>query len=74
MGYLTVTEMPGNRATRENLEMLYSRYKWASQFVQGKDVLEMAIDHMVEEVALVIGVSVDNAKQKITIALKNYPN
>jgi len=39
-----------------------------------KDVLETAIDHMVEEVALVIGVSIDNARQKITIALHNYPN
>ncbi len=42
MGYLTVTEMPGNKATKENLAMLYTRYKWASQFIQGKDVLEVA--------------------------------
>jgi len=40
MGYKTVTEMPGNKATKENLNMLYTRYKWALQFVQGKDVLE----------------------------------
>lgn len=40
--YTTVTELPGNKATKENLEMFYSRYKWASQFVQGKDVLEVA--------------------------------
>ena len=39
-----------------------------------KDILEMAINHMVEEVALVIGVSIDNAKRKIDLALKNYPN
>lgn len=41
MNYATVTEMPGNKATKENLAMLYTRYKWASQFVQGKDVLEL---------------------------------
>ena len=38
------------------------------------DVLEMAISKMVEEVALIFEVSVDNAKQKITVALENYPN
>lgn len=39
--YTTVTEVPGNKATKENLQMLYSRYRWASQFVQGKEVLEV---------------------------------
>jgi RNA polymerase-interacting CarD/CdnL/TRCF family regulator len=39
-----------------------------------KDVLESAIDRMVEEVALVIGISVNTAKEKITIALQRYPN
>jgi len=34
--------MPGNKATKENIDMLYTRYKWASQFIQGKDVLEVA--------------------------------
>jgi len=38
------------------------------------DVLQRAIDNMVEEVALVFGISTDNAKQKINLALKNYPN
>lgn len=40
--YITVTEMPGNKASKENLDMLYTRYKWASQLVEGKDVLEAA--------------------------------
>lgn len=39
-----------------------------------KDVLEAAIDQMVEEVALVIGISVNTAKEKITVALEKYPN
>jgi len=39
--YTTVTEIPGNKATKENLQMLYSRYHWASQFVEGKEVLEV---------------------------------
>lgn len=42
MGYVIVTELPGNKATKENFQMLCSRYRWASQFVSGKDVLEAA--------------------------------
>jgi len=40
--YITVSEIPGGKGTRENLEALYSRYKWASQFCKGKYVLEAA--------------------------------
>lgn len=40
--YTSVTEMPGGRATAEQLSMLYTRYKMASHFSLGKDVLEVA--------------------------------
>ena len=40
--YTTVTELPGQRATREQLERLYHRYKFASKFCGDKDVLEVA--------------------------------
>ena len=40
--YTTVTELPGQRATREELERLYHRYKFASKFCEDKDVLEVA--------------------------------
>lgn len=65
MGYLTVTEMPGNKATKENLEMLYARYKWAFQFSQGKDVLEVAcgagqgLGYLAKKAKRVVGGDVD---------------
>jgi len=34
--------MPGNRVSEENLQMLYTRYRWASGFVAEKEVLEVA--------------------------------
>ena len=40
--YTTVTELPGQRASREQLERLYHRYKFASTFCKEKDVLEVA--------------------------------
>jgi len=40
--YTTVTEIPGGKATREQLERLYTRYRFASEFCEGKDVLEVA--------------------------------
>lgn len=66
MGYLTVTEMPGNKATKENIEMLYTRYKWASQFVQGKDILEVAcgagqgLGYLAQKAKRVIGGDIDD--------------
>ena len=40
--YTTVTEVPGNRVTREQLERMFHRYHFASLFVEGKEVLEVA--------------------------------
>jgi ubiquinone/menaquinone biosynthesis C-methylase UbiE len=40
--FITITEMPGQRASREQLNKLYHRYKFASTFCEGKDVLEVA--------------------------------
>jgi ubiquinone/menaquinone biosynthesis C-methylase UbiE len=40
--YTTVTEIPGNRVTREQLERMYHRYRFAADFSEGKDVLEVA--------------------------------
>src|SRR3989338_3182916 len=42
INYNTVTEAPGVGATREQLSMLYTRYRYAAQFCDGKDVLEVA--------------------------------
>jgi ubiquinone/menaquinone biosynthesis C-methylase UbiE len=40
--YTTVTDVPGIKASREQLAMLYTRYRYAAQFCEGKDVLEVA--------------------------------
>jgi ubiquinone/menaquinone biosynthesis C-methylase UbiE len=40
--YSHVTEAPGNRVTREAIEMLLTRYHWAADVSEGRDVLEVA--------------------------------
>lgn len=40
--YTAVTEVPGNRVTREALAMLYTRYMYAASFCHDRDVLEVA--------------------------------
>ena len=40
--YTTVTELPGSRITKEQLERLYQRYRFALQFCKDKEVLEVA--------------------------------
>ena len=42
INYNTVTEAPGIGATAQQLSMLYTRYRYAVQFCEGKDVLEVA--------------------------------
>lgn len=74
-GYTTVTEMPGNKATKENLDMLYTRYKWALQFVKGKDVLEVAcgagqgLGYLAKSAKKVVGGDID---EDIVKCAKNY--
>jgi SAM-dependent methyltransferase len=40
--YTHVTEAPGNRVSRQAIDMLATRYSFAARFCQGKDVLEVA--------------------------------
>lgn len=40
--YTAITETPGTKASKEQLERLYQRYRFAYQFCSGKDVLEAA--------------------------------
>jgi len=40
--YTTVTECPGDKVTREGLDMLVTRYAFARELVLDKDVLEVA--------------------------------
>lgn len=41
-GFTTVTETPGTPTNHEQLAMLHTRYAWAGEFADGKDVLEVA--------------------------------
>jgi len=40
--YTTVTETPTLKASREQVSMLYTRYRYGLEFCHGKDVLEVA--------------------------------
>lgn len=40
--FLEVTELPGEEISQEQLERLCHRYYWAAQYVQNRDVLEVA--------------------------------
>jgi SAM-dependent methyltransferase len=40
--YLSVTEIPGARASKEQIERLHHRYHFAASFCRDKDVLEVA--------------------------------
>ena len=40
--FATVTEVPGLKASKEQLSMLYTRYAYAATVCSGKDVLEVA--------------------------------
>ena len=40
--FTTVTETPGNKASRMQLSMLYTRYRFAAKFCANKKVLEVA--------------------------------
>ncbi|HUG69159.1 MAG TPA: methyltransferase domain-containing protein, partial [Pirellulaceae bacterium] len=41
-GFASVTETPGTPINQEQLAMLHTRYAWAGEFADGKDVLEVA--------------------------------
>lgn len=63
--FTAVTETPENRATRDQLSILYTRYHFAAQRVKGKDVLEVAcgagmgLGYLAREAARVVGGDID---------------
>jgi len=71
MEYTTVTEIPSNKASKENIAMLYARYNWASQFIQDKDVLEVAcgagigLGYLAKKAKTIIGCDYDANLVKI---------
>jgi SAM-dependent methyltransferase len=65
--YSAVTELPGGRATAEQLSMLRTRYHLARERSRGKDVLEVAcgsgmgLGYLAKEARTVVGGDVDES-------------
>ncbi|MCA9232417.1 MAG: sugar transferase, partial [Planctomycetales bacterium] len=61
----TVTELPGAPVNSEQLKMLHTRYGWAGDLVDGKDVLEVAcgsgigLGHLASRAKRVVGCDYD---------------
>jgi SAM-dependent methyltransferase len=74
--YLTVTEQPGQLASREQLAMMAARYAWAASYAAGCDVLEVAcgsgtgIGFLAEVARQVAAGDIDNAN--LHAARKTY--
>lgn len=74
--YKAVTELPGLGATSEQRSMLYTRYKFASSFCHGKDVLEVAcgagqgLGYLARVARKVVGGDID--EENIQLATKHY--
>lgn len=75
--YSSITELPGNRMTAEQIDMINCRYYTAGKFVDGKDVLEVAcgaglgLDYIKSKGARRI-VGGDYTKANLEIASKEY--
>lgn len=74
--YTTVTELPGNRITREQMARMYSRYHFASKFCGGKDVVELAcgagigLGYLAQKAKRVVGGDID--KNNLRFAQEYY--
>jgi len=74
--YTTVTEIPGNRVTQEQLERMFHRYCFASNFAEGKDVLEVAcgagqgLGYLAKRAKLVLGG--DYTENLVRVAKRYY--
>jgi len=70
--YFTVTELPGNIASGEQLERMYQRYFFAREMSRGKDVLELAcgggmgLGFLAGPARKVVGSDIDEEILKVT--------
>ena len=70
--YTTVTETPGVKASKEQLERLFQRYNFALQFCQDKDVLAVAcgagqgLGYLARVAKRVVGGDIDENNLKFT--------
>lgn len=73
--YTTVTEITGYNVTSEQLQRMYTRYSFASEFCEGKDVLEVAcgsgqgLGYLAKKAKRVVGGDYD---EKILKCAKDY--
>jgi len=85
--YSSVTELPGNKVTQDQLNRLFHRYHFASKYCQGKDVLEVAcgggmgLGYIAKVAKKVVGGDIDedilklpinHYKDRKNIELKNF--
>ncbi|MDD4908579.1 MAG: class I SAM-dependent methyltransferase [Candidatus Omnitrophica bacterium] len=74
-GFSAVSEITGYKVTAEQIQRMYTRYRFAGQFVDGKDVLEAAcgsgqgLGYLAEKAKKVIGVDID---EKILAKAKEH--
>lgn len=68
--YTTVTETPDTKATKDQIERLYCRYRFALDFCSGKDVLEVAcgagqgLGYLAKKARRVVGGDIDENNLK----------
>jgi SAM-dependent methyltransferase len=76
VNYSSITETPGLKATHEQIERLYHRYKFASDFVNCSDVLEVAcgsglgLGYLSKKARRVVGSDID--EENLTEARRIY--
>ena len=76
--FSTVTETPEYRASQEQIQRLYNRYKFASEYCNKNDVLEMAcgaglgIGYIARVAKNVVGADIDD--NNLDCAIKTYAN
>jgi len=74
--YTSVTELPGRKASREQLVRLYGRYHFASQFCDGRYVLEAAcgsgigLGYLARRAKKMVGGDID--EHILSFAQENY--
>jgi ubiquinone/menaquinone biosynthesis C-methylase UbiE len=73
--YSTVTEIPGDKATREQLVRMFHRYRFAVDFCKDKDVLEVAcgagqaLGYLAQKAKRVVG---GDCTEKLVTSAKQY--
>ncbi|MBC7231263.1 MAG: class I SAM-dependent methyltransferase [Actinobacteria bacterium] len=69
--FFKITETPGQKASREQLSRIYSRYHFAKQYASGKDVLDVGcgsgigLSYLAETARSVVGIDIDEKNIKM---------